>query len=76
MNLQKIICLAVIHDDFVTCIKILENNFFQNIKTLMVQKGVVANLIEIFSHVPFVHLCLNFSKEYLTFLLEFVFFLL
>lgn len=42
-------------DDFVTYIKVLENNFFQNIETLILQKGVVANLIEIFSHVQFEH---------------------
>lgn len=52
-------------DDFVTYIQVLENNFFQNIKTLILQKGVVANLIEIFSHIPFAHPCPNFPKEYL-----------
>lgn len=52
-------------DDFVTCIKILENKFFQNIETLILQKDVVANLVELFSHVPFEHPCSNFPKKYI-----------
>jgi len=59
-------------DDFVIYIYIyiyiytnFRNKFFQDIKTVILQKGIVTNLIEIFSHIPFVHLCPNFPKEYL-----------
>lgn len=52
-------------DGFITYLQVLEKKFFGNIKTLILQKGVVANLIEIFVHEPFEHPCSNFPKEYL-----------